>query len=263
MKLEELIEKLPKSRRTFVTEHGCKLCDLDDRFIISCDPTTKQKYSIHVNEWILFIRDDLYALNSPIVEFEAYRTHMINKELVTKYKEKGDFNRSMNAAVKKEAVALAKEETIQKFGEKEYYDILGEERLKKAKKEVKKVKEVIKSVRKANNDLTELPKELDTKVDDVTVKQIEKAMEINEDFQKKEANLSDEFDNNEITIPNTEIKVEEVGGEDIQVEFLGADVNDVEPYDIGLTPEEMQETPVENLFDEGFDVNEYLNSDLF
>lgn len=247
--LNELLGKQRKSRREFVGARKHHLATYDGiNFIICEDDTCKQKYSIHINEDIIFIRHDLYALNNPMVEFEAYKVHSLTKSMIEDAKNKDGYDKSKNNSIKKLAVEQAKNETIAKFGEKEYFSILGEERAKKVKQEKKQVKKVIKSVKEAKEGV--LPEALDTGIDEVIVKQVNESIKINEDFKNQIEELKNEFDKDEVSIPNVEVKVDVVGGEPQEM-----------PFDLGLDEEELQ---VENLIEENFNIDEFLgDSDLF
>lgn len=249
MNLEELLAKQKKSRREFIAPRPHHLVEYDgENFIICADDTCKQKYSIHINEDTIFIREDLYALKSPIIEFEAYKVHSLNKKLIEDAKAAGTHNKSMNNQFKKDAVEQAKNETIAKFGEKEYFEVLGEERVKKVKEEKSEVKKTIKATKKAAKG--EMP-EVAANIDDVLVKQVNESMKINEEFKANEEILNSEFDKDVIAIPDVEVKVEEIGG--LEPEVM--------PCDLSLTEDEKIET---SIIDEDFNMDEFLDSnDIF
>ena len=249
---EELVKKLNKKYRTFTEARLHHVYQYDDTFLIVCSDEVKGEYSYHNDAKAIYIREDLYNMHSEIVEYKAYTAYNEHCRLIDEAKAQGLPHTRMNAKFKKESTQYAKEQTLLKYGEEDYYKTFGDERKKKAKSEKKEIRKTIKANKEVIKSM-ELPKALDVKVDDILVKQVEEAVKINYAFQEEKA-LLDDFDNDTIVHKDVDIKV--VAQPEPPKEEI------VEPYDFGLTDDEREEL-VDDIFNDSFSLDDFLSGDLF
>ena len=252
--VNNIIDKCVKSFREYIYSRPHRPCSQSNDVVVLSCIETKAIYSYKAEPPIIQIREDIY--NSDIIDLVeecAYISLLKFTELTNKAKEQGLPYFRMNATHKKEAQAHAKQVMIDKYGEEVYYSTFKAERVKKAKSEKKEIKKTIKANKEIIKSM-ELPKSIDTKVDDILIKQVEEALKINNDFIEQK-NLISEFDNEDVLYKDVEKK-------EITKAAVVVDEPAKMPFDIGLTDEERQEF-VDDIFNDSFSLEDFLSDDLF
>ena len=252
--LVDIIKKCDKKFREYVLSRPYRACTFnDDVVILSCN-ITKPIYSYKANPPIIQIREDIYNSDClPLVEEKAYISLNKFTEVTNKAKEEGKPYHRMNSTHKKIAEDYAKQVLIEKYGEDIYYASFETERVKKAKSEKKTIKKTIKANQEVINSMN-IPNAIETKVDDILIKQVEEALKINNDFQEQKA-LLDDFDKDTVLFDNVE---------DVLITKTPTNITEIPkiPFDEDLSEKERQEF-VDDIFNDTFSLEDFLSDDLF